>query len=311
MGNKYALAFDIGGSKLVAGIIDDEGRVVATRHSQWRAIPEGSVVIEDVLQSGRELLKTFERSIDCIGVSIPGLADSERGIWIESCFSGIRGVPIANLLQDAFLARTYIDNDVNLCAIAEVLYGACRDCTDFIWLTVSNGCGGALFTNGDLYRGSSAGSGELGHITVEDHEGYLCGCGNRGCLEAQASGPALARRYQRDGGQKTAIAAKEVAGLAKNGDLIAQKVFIDEGRYLGKAIAAAVNVVNPEMVIIGGGVAQSYELFEKPMIETVMRLIYKKANQNLKIRKTEVGYYAPLIGAGAVALREYRKLLQN
>ncbi|MCL1854322.1 MAG: ROK family protein [Clostridia bacterium] len=304
MESRYALAFDIGGSKLVAGIVDGGGKVIATRHCALRKVTE-RFVIDEVLRLGRDLLKTFQGAVDCIGVSIPGLADFEKGIWIESCFSGIRGVPIADILQDAFHMKVSIDNDVNLCAVAEARYGACKGCGDFIWLTVSNGCGGALFVNGSICRGSSASAGELGHIVVEERGGYLCGCGNKGCLEAQAAGPALLRRYHRDGGKIAVASAKEVAEWARKGDPVARKAFHDEGRYLGKAIAAAVNVVNPAMVIIGGGVAQSYELFEEALNETVRRLIYRKANAMLVIRKTQAGYHAPLIGAGAMALARH------
>ena len=302
MRKKNALAFDIGGSKLMTGIVNENGQILTSEHTVWREQSEGSL-LDDIIQSGRRLIQSFEGTIDCIGAGIPGLADIEKGVWIESCFSGIKEVPIVAILQDEFRLNAYIDNDVNLCAIAEKYFGACKDNNDFIWLTVSNGCGGALYVNGDIYRGAFSNAGELGHIVVEDNDGYLCGCGNKGCLEAQAAGPAIVRRYHRDGGLVTITSAAEVAKYANNGDKIALKTFTDEGCYLGKAIAAAANIINPETVIIGGGVAQSFDLFEKSMLNSVMQRVYKKANQNLTIKKTELGYYAPLIGAGVAALK--------
>ena len=300
MRGKYALAFDIGGSKLVTGIIDGNGKVLAAVHTEWHELTERSV-IQEALRSGRDILSEFRDNIDCVGAAIPGLADPEKGVWIEACFSGINDVPVADILSEEFSVPVHIDNDVNLCAVAEAYCGACKETNDFIWLQVSNGCGGALFIDGELCRGPFAGAGELGHIVVEEN-GHECKCGSRGCLEAHAAGPAIVRRYKESGGGAPVSGAGDVAGLATDGDPIAIQVFADTGRYLGKAVAAAVNTVNPGKVVIGGGVAQSYDLFEDTLLETVDRRIYKKANPELKIQKTEIGYYAPLIGAGVAAL---------
>jgi len=303
MVERCALAFDIGGSKLVTGIINAKGEILTSRRVFWDGLSQDSI-IETVFNIGINVIKEFDGKIDCIGATIPGLADTINGIWVESCFSGVHEVPIVELLQNKFLVQAYIDNDVNLCAFAEKKYGVTKNCNDFIWLTVSNGCGGAIFIDGNLYRGTSSNAGEFGHIIVEDHDGDLCGCGNRGCLEAQASGHGIVRRYHRNGGKKEFTSSRMIADEAKKGDKIALSVFEKEGYYLGKAISAAVNVLNPEMVIVGGGVAQSYELFEKSMNDTIAKHIYKKANPNLIVMKTKVGYYAPLLGAGLMALEK-------
>ena len=223
------------------------------------------------------------------------------GLWVESCFSGLNNVPIGSILKEAFGLPAAVENDVNACALAEKKFGCCQDVSDFIWLTVSNGCGGALFLNNALYRGVSGNAGELGHIVVEEDSRFTCGCGNHGCLEIEAAGPGIARHYKLIHPDST-LSAAEIAEMARNGDADAIKVFSDEGRYLGRAIAAAVNTVNPLKVVIGGGVSASFDLFAETLRETVNSRIYRFANPNLVIETTRLGYDAPLIGTAVLAL---------
>ena len=307
MGDKkrYALAFDIGGSKLVSGIVDSGGAVAATEYYYWSSLTEAEV-LGAVIRSGQKLLSAFGGPVECVGAAIPGLADPETGVWIESCFSGIRDIPVADILKKEFKTGVYIDNDVNMCAVGEKMFGACADCGNFAWLTVSNGCGGAVYINGNIYRGAFGNAGEFGHITVEEDEGLLCGCGNKGCLEAQASGRGIYNRYRGSNKNGPANDAAEIAESARSGDRAAIEIYEKEGVYLGRAIAAIINTLNPETVIIGGGVSQSFDLFEKSMTETVRRRIYLKANPSVQIRRTELGYFAPLIGAGAAAMENFK-----
>ncbi|MBT3318666.1 MAG: ROK family protein, partial [Clostridia bacterium] len=194
-----------------------------------------------------------------------------------------------------------IENDVNACALAEKMFGCCKDSTDFIWLTVSNGCGGALFLSNALYKGFGGTAGEIGHIVVEENNGFQCGCGNSGCLEIQAAGPGIVRRYlQKTPGES--LTAADIASKAREGDANALKVYRDEGKYLGYAIASAVNLLNPERVIIGGGVSASFDLFADTLRETVMQRIYQSANKTLIIETSALGYNASLIGAASLAL---------
>lgn len=301
MNTTPALALDIGGSKLIAGIISSGGEILLKRRYEWDSLDERSVM-RTITGAARGALNEFGGRVSGIGAGIPGLADPANGLWIESCFSGINNVPISALLEDEFSLPVYIDNDVNLCALAEKKFGVCRGVDDFIWLTVSNGCGGAVFLNGELYKGASFGAGEFGHICVEEADAYVCGCGNSGCLEIQAAGPGVVRRYSDGGGAAGIANAEDVANLARTGDAVALRVFGKEGYYIGKALAAAINTVNPAMAVVGGGVAMSYDLFEGSMLSTLNGMIYKKANEGLMVKRTALGYYASLIGAGAAAL---------
>ncbi len=166
-------------------------------------------------------------------------------------------------------------------------------------MTISNGIGGAIYLNGDLYQGHMGNAGEIGHIIVEEDTDAVCGCGKRGCLEALCSGKGIEYAYQRLTGQK--LGADKVADLARNGDEIALKGYTQAGNYIGKALSYSINLLNLKKIIIGGGVAQSFDLLEKPIYSSLEKYVFKTANPSYSIQKTGLGYYAALIGAAAVA----------
>ena len=296
------VALDIGGSKLGSGLVDTEGRVLESSFETWPALREESV-LETVLKAARLF---SGKEVRGVGVNIPGLADPQNGVWLESCFSGIRNIPIAQILSDELHLPVFVDNDVNNCALAESMFGECKGVSDFAWLTVSNGCGGALFLNGRVYGGVRNTAGEFGHIIVEENAELAlpCGCGNYGCLEAQAAGPGIVKRYLALSGlSETETYAETIAALAKSGNAAAQKVFFDEGVYIGRALAAVINTVNPAKVVLGGGVAKAFELFEPSMTETIKNRTYKLASEHVRVEKTALGYNAALIGAAALAIK--------
>jgi glucokinase len=298
--NDTVLAIDIGGSKLATGLVRGDGAVLCKEKTSWGALDAESVV-ETVLNTAKRILDadTGVRPV-CAGVNIPGLADIDAGLWIEACFSGIRNVPIAAILSEELGMLAFIDNDVNNCALAEKRFGVCKNETDFIWLTVSNGCGGAVFIEDHIYRGINGFSGELGHICVEEEGGYPCGCGNCGCLEAQAAGPGISRRYRDAGGGEAS--AKEIALRAEKGDALALRIYEKEGYYIGKALAAAINTLNPQKAVVGGGVSGAFELFYPSLMDTVRATTYREASKNVTVEKTGLGYDAALIGAAALAM---------
>ena len=244
------LAIDIGGSKVMAGIVDSSGRIKICERESLEGNYELDDVIECILSITTRLRKKREyNDVARVGVTVPGLADPDHGLWVYSPFSGIRRAPIQSILSNALQLPVAIENDVNACAYAERRYGVCRDVESFIWVTVSNGVGGGLVLGGEIYRGAFLNSGEIGHVNVVEG-GRLCGCGNRGCLEAYASGASIAKRYvelNRSGEKEIPdIDAKGVGQRARNGDEIALRIYEETGYYLGKAISYAVNLINPE-----------------------------------------------------------------
>lgn len=299
------LAVDIGGSKYMVGLLGETGEIFARERyicneASGERVMEGIVAAMDKLSR-----ENPDYQPEMIGVTIPGLADPKRGYWVEASFSGIHDIAVGPLLSSRFGIPAYIDNDGQACALAERLYGACREVRDFIYLTVSNGIGGAVFAKDKIYYGAFGNAGEFGHVSVVEG-GRLCKCGKYGCLEMYAAGPGIVRNFIELGGSESMngkkTEAKQIAALAGTGDPIALETFRLEGYYLGKVIAEACNVLNPARVIIGGGVSLAFPIFEKYLMEEVQRSIYLSANRGLKIMPSAFGDNGGLLGAAAVAV---------
>jgi glucokinase len=232
------------------------------------------------------------------------LVDSGHGVWVEAVFSKVKNFPLGDILRRRYHVPVFLENDANNSAKGEKFFGHAKNYDDFIWLTVSNGCGAGIFLGGKLFTGPNGHAGELGHICVTG-EGFICPCGNRGCLEAAAAGPGISHRYEQLTGES--INAKEIAERAKAGDKAAITVYKKTGVYIGRAIASAVNVINVPLVVIGGGISMDYDLFKEDIFCTVQEHIYRTANKALLIKHTKLGYYASLIGAAANALDNIKK----
>lgn len=298
--SRTALCFDIGGSKYNVGLVDGEGRILAQSVSLWAAPPTEKSVPSELFACADALLAAHPQWRPTVaGATIPGLADPVKGLWIEAAFSGIQNLPIRNLIQSRYGLSAAIENDGQACALAERMFGCCKGVNDFFYLTVSNGVGGAVVLNGRPYGGSALGAGEIGHAMVVEH-GRLCPCGNRGCLEAHAAGPAISKNYGELGGS-AALSARELARLAREGDPVARAVFELEGRYLGMAISWAVNLLNPAKVVVGGGVSLAFDLFGDALRGTLLQHIYRRANAALTVEPTALGYNGGLYGAAALA----------
>lgn len=295
-------AVDIGGSKLICGILTPQGEILDT----YRAEYEQGHTLETVLgliREGFERLKDYKCSY--CGVAIPGLCNADDGTWIYSPFSGISDVPIVQILADMTGLPVCGDNDVNISALAERYYGVCKDSNDFLWITVSNGIGGGLFLDGKLYRGQHMTAGEIGHFIVEEDNGRRCGCGNIGCLEAMASGASIAAIYTERTGQAVSISAKEIADMARDGDETALRVWQEAGAYIGKAAAYVVNILDIDTVVLGGGAAQSFDLLEWSANKALERYVFAKAHPNVGVVHSSLGGYAALKGCAALVVDKY------
>jgi len=297
------LAIDIGGSKYRVGLVTRAGGILAKRGYAWTATDADSVP-RDIVRGARALLAEYpQHAPRVIGATIPGLADPRRGLWVESSFSGIRNLPITEILTRELGLPTFADNDGQACALAEKLFGACRGASDFLYVTVSNGIGASIFAQGRLYGGCGGNAGELGHcVVVED--GRPCKCGNRGCLEAHAAGPAIARNYVELGGKPLSggspADAAAIAQRAREGESEALATFALEGEYLGKMLAVACNLLNPAIVVLGGGVSLAFPLFEPALRQTLGARLYRSANRDLAVLPSAFGYDGGLLGAASV-----------
>ena len=240
-----------------------------------------------------------EFSFGKCGIAIPGLTDSENGIWVYAPFSGIRNFPISKMLFEKLSLPIFIDNDVNACAVGEKKFGLCKNTDDFIWITVSNGIGGSIFSGGALMKGHNGTAGEIGHIKVNEN-GRLCGCGAYGCLEAEAAGPAISAYFKSS--TELSKSAKEIAELAKSGNDAALAVYEEAGYKIGIAVSASANILNPEKIVFGGGVSTDFELLLPGILRASEKYLFSAANPSLSYEKTALGYNAALLGAAALAL---------
>lgn len=351
------LALDLGGSKMLSALVDvfesaDGERSTGLRGVARRALAKDAgrdgvwrAILDAVAETFEKTGESWE-AVDSIGATIPGVADPKRGYWIYAPFSGIADFPLADELRAQFGKPVFADNDVNACAWAEKVFGACQGVDNFVWITISNGIGGGLVLDGKVYAGKFSGAAEIGHFNVVENGGALCGCGNRGCLEATAAGPGIARRYrelvanaagvsdfstENDGASSglrgdwlrylasneknvdakaeaeaaQSATAATIAEEAKRGNPLAVKVYADTGRYVGRAASYAANLVNPEKIVIGGGVAGAFDLFYPALWETFERCLFKATNKTLTIEKTGLGYEAGLMGAASLAFSPY------
>lgn len=293
---KNVLAIDIGGSKLLVGVVSEFGDILKQEKYVFSQSYTSTFLIDKIISMAQKQLKFAPCAI---GASIPGLIDRDRGVWLYSPFSRISDIPIAQMLKQRLGLPVFVENDVNACAIGEAVYGECRKTNNFLWITVSNGIGSGIVLNGNLYRGGEGHAGEIGHFVVEENTNIICGCGNTGCLEAMASGRAISNCYKKMTG--TMQSAAEIAALARSGNCFATKAFSDAGYYIGKGISYCANMLNLEKVILGGGVAQSFELLRDSLWVAMDKYIFKAANKNIVVKQTALGYYASLKGCAAIA----------
>lgn len=299
--SKNIFCVDIGGSKLICGALTDSGEILDTHRADY---PEGYTIdtILKFILEGYRALNHYD--FYACGVAVPGLCDFTTGRWLYSPFSGLGDIPIAQTISHMTKLPTLADNDVNISALAEKHFGVCRGVSDFLWITVSNGIGGGLYLDNKLYRGQGLSAGEIGHFIVAEN-GRKCGCGSYGCLEAHASGASIAAIYNEQTGGK--LNAKEIADLARDGDKTALAVWQEAGTYIGKAAAYAVNLLNIDAVVLGGGAAEAFDLLEPSATAALRQNLFKKANPSVKILHSAPGRYAALMGCAALVLENKKE----
>ncbi len=296
------LCMDIGGSKLLTGAISKTGELLFQRRYTWQG-KGNAAILEQLLQAFADLtaqVPQWDRTCP-LGMTIPGFADSERGMWCSSSFLEVKNLSISEAFFKEYGISVALDNDANACAIAEKQFGGWSNTEDFLYMTVSNSIGAAFFTDGRLCRGSLGMAGEIGLLPTTDllSSGYQIRP-----LEQLASGRGLSQNYCRLSNREEDIfwPADRLQAMAIQGDLAAAEAFRLEARYLARGIAQAAFLLNPTAVILGGGVMCTWELL-KPALTSSLREEMASCPKMLpKLAVTKLGYSGALIGAGALAL---------
>jgi glucokinase len=288
------IGVDLGGTKIAAALAYTTGKVITDLTLPTEAQKGKKQVIQNLIKAIHTLAKGNKAKISCIGVGVPGPILYEKGIVIEPPnLPGWKKVNLKKILEKEFNVPIHLDNDANCAALAEAKFGAGKRARHFIYMTISTGIGGGIIIDRKLYRGAIGAAGEFGHMKI-DSKGYTCGCGNVGCLEALASGTAIKRRSGMD-----AIAV-ELA--ARQGDKEAMKVINTTAHYLAIGIANLVNIFNPEMVILGGGVSKMRELLLHPIRKEFKKYALTLTAKNVKIVRASLGSESGMLGAVALCL---------
>jgi predicted NBD/HSP70 family sugar kinase len=216
-----------------------------------------------------------------VGVGLAGIIDSQTGLCRISPHNGWREVPFARLLEDELDCIVYLDNNVNTLTRVEQLYGIGQHVRDFLVITIGRGIGMGIVANGQVYRGTRGGGGEFGHMVI-DPNGFVCGCGNRGCLETFAAEPWLLHRARLRGLDMPA--PDDLVAAAQAGNAVALDVFAQGGRVLGQAIASVVNLLNPALIIISGEGVRAGDFMFIPMHEAVQQHMFGQLAEDVEIR---------------------------
>jgi glucokinase len=311
---RETIGIDLGGTKMLAGVVDEEQRVLHEDRERSTGLSEDELIEE--LAEEIEQARAARPNALAAGLGIPCTIDQERGMAIAAVNLPIADVPIRDLMNERAGIPVYIDNDANVAAFAEFLFGAARGARNAVLLTLGTGIGGGLIIEGNIYRGSIGAGAELGHMVV-DKDGPPCqgNCPNRGCIEAIASGTALGREgraaaeREPDSALGRALAAGEeivgstVTGAAADGDEVARQVVATIGRNLGVALASLANIFNPDVIVIGGGVSAAGDLLLGPAREELRSRALRPMNET-PVKVAELGGDAGMIGAAAMALAE-------
>jgi glucokinase len=317
--SKFIIGVDLGGTNIVVGALSEDGAKEYAMRTEPTRADQGADAVVDRMVGLIELViadttaATGAGRDACLGVGVgaPGPLDRERGIVITTPNLGWTDFPLRQVIGDRVGLPATLDNDANCATLGEWWQGAARGGRNVVGMTIGTGIGGGLILDGRLYHGSSDMAGEIGHTTV-DLTGRRCKCGNYGCLEAYASGPSIAERAREAlagdtasalpamvGGDLDRLTAATVYDAANQGDAIALEVVRETARFLGTGIANLLNIFNPDVVVIAGGVTQAGESLFEPMTREVRRRAFKPAVEACRIVAGTLPGTAGVVGAVA------------
>jgi glucokinase len=323
--SRYIVGVDLGGTNLVIGAMSADGASQHAMHSIPTRADLGAdavvgrmvELIENVIAETRAATGAKRDDFLGVGIGSPGPLDRERGLVIFTPNLGWRDFPLRDRVQDGVKLAATLDNDANCATLGEWWIGAAKGARNVVGLTIGTGIGGGLILDGKLYHGASDVAGEIGHATI-DSTGRRCGCGNYGCLEAYASGPAIAERAREAlGGGESSIMPSLVDGdlskltaatiydAARREDELALHVVRETARFLGTGIANLLNIFNPEVVVLAGGVTQAGDALFDPLRAEVRRRAFKPAVDACRIVPGALEGNAGVVGAVATFLQQH------
>ena len=313
----YKLGIDLGGTNIAVGVVDENYKIIATAQCSTGADRDNDAIISDIAKTALEAIDNAGLSVKDIsgaGIGAPGTVDPKNGIIVYSNNIAFKNVPITDLLKEKTGLDFYLENDANCAAWGEYLAGAGKDAKNFIMITLGTGVGGGIVINGKLYTGCNYAGGELGH-TVISFDGEACTCGRHGCYEAYASVTALIRQTKQAmikskdtlmwkfcGGDLNNVTGKTAFKAAKNGDKVADRVVNKYAEYVGVGVANIMNIFQPDIICIGGGISREGERLLEPVRDFVMCENYARNSKiEGEIKAATLGNDAGIIGAAYIS----------
>lgn len=318
---KYVIGIDLGGTKMLTGLLDRSFKILASEKSKVQVSEGEKHFLHSVTESIKTLLKEYEiepKDLLGIGMGCPGIIDSERGVVLHSPnIPFLNQYPLGKKIEKIFKVPVVIGNDVNVGLFGEQRFGAAKGYDHVLGIFLGTGVGGGLIINGEIYGGSAGGAGEVGHMIVEPN-GILCGCGQRGCLETIAGRLGIAseasmlaarqqakKLYDLTEGDLTKIKSGVLSRAVKSGDKALKGLIEARAKKLGVAMASMVNLLNPEMIVLGGGLMEALADIILPAAEAQMqRHAMKNLVKDVRVVAAKLGDFA-IVKGGAVMAAEY------
>ncbi len=310
-GTPTAVGLDVGGTKIAAARVAADGTILARERLDTPA-DDMAATLEAMVSAARSVMTG---DVVAVGIGAAGLVESATGVLRFAPNLAWRDAPLVAHVGEALGLRVFADNDANVAAWGEYRFGAGRGHACMLMVTVGTGIGGGIVAGGELYRGAHGFAAEIGHIIVEP-DGPACGCGNRGCWEQVASGQAIARsgsaEASRDPGGAIARAAagatvtgRHVTEAARAGDAAAAAILTEVGRRLGEGLAGLANVLDPSLIVVGGGAAEAGDLLLVPARVAFASAIEARSHRpEVPIVGASLGTDAGVVGAATLALEE-------
>ena len=311
--NKLIFAADLGGTHLRAATVDQQGYIHSRFKQNTPQVKDANAIVDAIVDAVHEFQKQDGVEISAVSLVVPGTVKVEEGAVVTApnlpCLDGFR---LSAALSGQLGLPAFLENDANAAAVGEMWQGAAVGCKTIICVTLGTGVGGGIILDGKLWRGVDGAAAEIGHMCVDPFGGVACTCGSRGCLEVFASATAIVRmtreaspRYPDSVLQgRDDRTAEMIFEAGKQGDELALEIFRRMGVYLGIGLANLINILNPELIVIGGGVVNGWDLFEKHMHLQVEERAFPLLTSRLKIVRAKCGDDAGLLGAARLAFKE-------
>lgn len=307
--NNLIFAADLGGTHLRAAVVDECGKIHFRSKQNTPQGTDPNDIVRAVVNAVREIGAAAD-DLKAVSLVVPGTVKVEEGIVVKApnlpCLDGF---PLATALTNELGLPAILENDANAAAVGEMWQGAARGCRTIICVTLGTGVGGGIILDGELWRGVDGAAAEIGHMCVDPFGGVACTCGSRGCLEVFASATAIVRMTREASPRypdsvlhaSQNLTAKSIFAAGLKGDELALEIFRRMGVYLGIGLANLINILNPEMIVIGGGVVNGWDLFAKHMMQQVEERAFPLLAARVKIERAKCGDDAGLLGAARLA----------